>query len=119
VSYIPGQSKPVPVGRQLDIDIPRKYTKAETKVNVRVFWPQGARPTENGGKLPCFLHIRMFLFTHTVASTNHRVNQMEAAGFSGRRAQSCTSVRTFVFVPAVWLSPSTVSHTILLHIPKC
>jgi hypothetical protein len=61
-SYIKGQSTPVPVGRQLDIDIPRKYTSGTSKVNIRVFWPIGARPTENGGKLPCFMHIRELIY---------------------------------------------------------
>jgi hypothetical protein len=53
----PGQAPPEPVQRTLDIEIPRKYTNLSApKVKLAVFWPPGERP--DGGRLPCYLHIR-------------------------------------------------------------
>jgi hypothetical protein len=56
----PGQAPPEPVQRTLDIEIPRKYTNLSApKVKLAVFWPPGERP--DGGRLPCYLHIRASL----------------------------------------------------------
>jgi hypothetical protein len=57
---IPGEAPPVPVQRTLDIEISRKYTNLSApKVKLVVFWPPGERP--DGGRLPCYFHIRAFL----------------------------------------------------------
>lgn len=52
-----GTSLPIPVGRTLDIDIPRKYTDLKApKVRARILWPPV--PQETKEALPCLLYLR-------------------------------------------------------------
>lgn len=51
-NVMPGQSPLVPMKSTTDIEIPRKYTKADTPVPARVFVPKGDAPE---GGWPCFV----------------------------------------------------------------
>ncbi|QLG72281.1 hypothetical protein HG535_0C06360 [Zygotorulaspora mrakii] len=45
-NVIPGQAPPVEMAETYDIEIPRKYTAAETSIPARVFVPKGEMPSE-------------------------------------------------------------------------